>query len=232
MTEALREAIINRGITRLCHFTPSRNLVHIATDPRGILATKLLSDDERAIYNPTDLARYDGQPGHVCCSIQYPNAWYFRKARADERIFTDWVVLLLSPDCILRQNVKFCTRNAAAGGGQFLAKGLDAFNGMFAESVSGSQSRIYTRCPGHPSNVPTDQQAEVMIPDSIDLSDVIGLAVCDASQARREFARLTTLNAKVPAIYIIPEFFDPQSLNVAIRSGRLPVEHLFEGGVS
>ena len=206
--------------------------MHIATDPRGILATKLLHDDERAIYNPTDLARYDGQPGHVCCSIQYPNAWYFRKVRSDERIFKDWVVLQLRPDCLLRQNVKFCTRNAAAGSGQFLAEGLDAFNGMFAATVSGSQSRIYTRSPRHPSNVPTDQQAEVMIPDSIDPSDIMGIVVQDVSQAKRELARLETLNAKTPATYIIPEFFDPYSLNLAIRSGRLPVEHLFEGGVS
>jgi hypothetical protein len=204
--------------------------MHIATDPRGILATKRLRDDERAVYNPTDLARYDGQPGHVCCSIQYPNAWYFRKARSGERIFTDWVVLLLRPDCLLRQNVKFCTRNAAAGGGQFLAEGLDAFNGMFAATVSGS--KIYSRSPLHPSNVPTDQQAEVMIPDSIDPSDIIGIVVQDSPQARRELVRLETLNAKAPATYIIPEFFDPYSLNQAIRSGRLPDELLFEGGVS
>jgi hypothetical protein len=111
-----------------------------------------------------------------------------------------------------------------------LAEGLDAFNGMFAATVSGS--RIYSRSPLHPSNVPTDQQAEVMIPDSIDPSDIIGVVVQDASQAKRELVRLETLNAKAPAIFIIPEFFDPYSLNLAIRSGRLPDELLFEGGVS
>ena len=79
-----------RGITRLCHFTPSRNLAHIASDPKGILASRHLLDDEKIVFNPTDRERLDGHKGHVCCSIQYPNAWYFRTARGKEVLFRDW----------------------------------------------------------------------------------------------------------------------------------------------
>ena len=88
-TALVRADAMQRGITRLCHFTPSRNLSHIAEDRTGILSAKHLLEAEKTIFNPTDLERLDGYPDHVCCSIQYPNAWYFKKARSRERLFQD-----------------------------------------------------------------------------------------------------------------------------------------------
>ena len=79
----IRERAHRWGITRLCHFTPARNLAHIASDSRGLLASRHLQGDETSIFNPTDKARLDGYTDHVCCSIQYPNAWYFRRARGE-----------------------------------------------------------------------------------------------------------------------------------------------------
>ena len=87
---SIQNRAVQRRITRLCHLTPSRNLGHIAVDPRGILALQHLEKDEKSVFNPTDLARLDGYLDHVCCSIQYPNAWYFRKARNKEQLFPDW----------------------------------------------------------------------------------------------------------------------------------------------
>jgi len=86
-----------RGITRLCHFTPSRNLAQIVAGKTGILATSKLQEDERSVYTATDLQRLDGFREHICCSIEYPNAWYFEKARGKELLFKDWVVLLVTP---------------------------------------------------------------------------------------------------------------------------------------
>ena len=60
MIEAIRRDAERRGTTRLCHFTPSRNLQHIAANRAGILATGQLTNDERATFNPTDLLRLDG----------------------------------------------------------------------------------------------------------------------------------------------------------------------------
>ena len=56
---------MRRGITRLCHFTPSRNLGHIAEDRAGILASKHLGEDEKAVFNPTDL-RASGWLSRLC----------------------------------------------------------------------------------------------------------------------------------------------------------------------
>jgi hypothetical protein len=85
-----------RGITRLCHFTPARKLSHIACGETGVLSTKRLREDERAVFDPTDLARLDRHETHICCSIEYPNAWYMDKARAKELLFRDWVILLIN----------------------------------------------------------------------------------------------------------------------------------------
>ena len=226
---AIRKEVDVRGITRLCHFTPSRNLVHIATDPRGLLATKHLLSDERAAFNSTDLERMDGQLDHICCSVQYPNAWYFRKARSEDKVFKDWVVLLIASECLFRNGVKFCPRNAAAGRGRYLGESIDAFRAMFAETVEGAGNRRYTRGPNHPGFLPTDEQAEVLIPDNITPSEVLGLAVADASQARREQARFRLLKADAPPIYIAPSFFDAVQLSRLLRAGKTPEEATYLG---
>lgn len=219
-----------RGITRLCHFTPSRNLVHIIADQRGVLATKRLLDEERAAFNATDLCRYDGYPDHVCCSIEYPNAWYFRKARDKDPIFRDWVVLLLRPDPLWVADTKFCPRNAAAGGGRYVGTGPAAFDSMFAPSVLGAGDRDRARGRAHPAFLPTDEQAEVLVPDSISQADLLGIAVRDESQARRELARIETLMQQPPPVFIAPDFFRPEWLSNGLRVGRRPTETLYVHG--
>ena len=215
-----------RGITRLCHFTPSRNLGHIASDPRGLLASCHLEEDEKAVFNPTDSARLDGYPNHLCCSIQYPNAWYFRKARKNESLFRDWVVIFIESRYLWQAGTKFCPRNAAANCGRCVSVGAAAFSTLFAQSVAGS-GHIYERGPSHPAFLPTDEQAEVLIPDVVEYKDVIGVAVRDHAQARREIAALTILNRKPPRIFVVPEFYSPGRLSALLRSGRAPDEPEF-----
>ncbi|HHB13029.1 MAG TPA: DUF4433 domain-containing protein [Chromatiales bacterium] len=230
MNERIMRMARKRGITRLCHFTPSRNLGHILTDPRGILATKHLKSDDRAVLNPTDLQRLDGHPGHVCCSIQYPNAWYFRKARRDERLFLDWVVLLIKPHYLWTAGTKFCPFNAAGGYGRHLREGADAFDALFADSTTDTQGRTYGRGPGHPSYLPTNEQAEVLVPDRIAKEDLLGFAVADGAQAKRELAALRILDVPPPQIWVAPDFYRPDWLSTVLRSGRYPTETRYTGG--
>ena len=226
----IRERMKRRGITRLCHLTPSRNLAHIVSDTRGILASRHLEGDETAIFNPTDKVRLDGYPDHVCCSIQYPNAWYFKKARAEEKLFRDWVVLLIDPRHLWQADTKFCPRNAAAGRGQWVRGGVAAFDGLFSDRMEGSGSRVYWRGPRHPHFLPTDEQAEVLISDRIGRSDVDGVVVRDDSQAAREESRLELAGVTVPRIVVVPEFFDPHVLSGILRSGRIPLEREYHRG--
>ena len=222
----IRACAARRGITRLCHFTPSRNLVHIASDSRGILASRHLQDDETTIFNPTDKARLDGYPDHVCCSIQYPNAWYFRKARENQRLFPDWVVLLIDARYLWEAGTKFCPRNAAAEHGQRVRGGIAVFDTLFANEVEGY--RTYRRGPHRPDFLPTDEQAEVLILDRIGRGDVNGVVVRDDAQAAREASRLELAGLSVPRIVIIPEFFEPLALSRDLRSGRIPSEREYQ----
>ena len=230
MNDSIRGSAQKRGITRLCHFTPSRSLVHIATDPKGLLASARLRADDKAVFNPTDRERLDGCPDHVCCSIQYPNAWFFRKARGMERLFDDWVVLLFKPHHLWAVGTKFCFRNAAANFGNDVDEGACAFEAMFAPSVIGAYDRTYGRSGSHPAWLPTDEQAEVLIPDRVAREDILGIGVVDESQARREHARLTQLLVKVPPLIVAPDFFRPQALSSQLRAGIIPAEVCYEVG--
>ena len=227
MNLAIKRAAKRRGITRLCHLTPSHNLVHIATDQTGILDSESLARDHEATFNPVDQERLDGLPNHVCCSIQYPNAWYLRKVRNQDKVFSDWVVLLIKPDYLWRLGTKFSPRNAAASRGNLVLEGKEGFQRLFSEKTSGAGGQTFSRGISHPDFLPTDEQAEVLIPGPIARSDIIGVVVPDKSQAKRETARLEALHVPLRGCYVSPELFDPVRLSGMLRSGNLPseVEH-------
>lgn len=223
-TTLIQAEAARRGITRLCHFTPSRNLSHIAADKEGVLASRHLRENEKGIFNPTDVNRMDGYPDHVCCSVQYPNAWYFRTARSREHLFLDWVVLFIKPDYLWRSGTKFSPRNAAAESGELVREGYEAFLALFAGRVGN-----FSRGPDHPDFLPTDEQAEVLIPDRIRRQDIIAVAVCDDAQARREDSRLGLFGLKLAPFVIVGEFYDPRRLSRLLRSGRVPRERRHTG---
>ena len=226
MIEQIKQEVERRGITRLCHFTPSRNLVHILTGITGILATKKLQKDERSVFTPTDLERFDRHEAYICCSIEYPNAWYFDIAKSKDELFKDWVILFINPKYLWLSGTRFCPRNAAWGHGRSVAEGKEAFLSMFAQSVSGAGNRTFPRSNTHLVCCPTDNQAEVLIPDQIGTADILAIAVPTETQAKNEAVRLSILG--VPGdrfnFVIAPTLFDKQMLSNSIRSGKRPIE--------
>ena len=216
-----------RSITRLCHFTPSRNLAHILQNRKGVLATARLSEDEAAILNPTDEDRFDGHLNHVCCSIQYPNAWYFKAARGREVLFKDWVVLFLNPRHLWARGTKFCQRNAATQRGALVREGYEAFSSLFDQTVRGKSA--FSRGPQHPDFLPTDLQAEVLVRDNIERADLLGIAVNDKAQAKREALALRLSHAELPRTVIAPSFYEPGVLSQQLKGGIIPVETEFDG---
>ncbi len=229
MNDAIRASVQGKNISRLCHFTPSRNLMHIAAGKSGILSTSTLEQAERATFNPTDLRRLDGQKSHICCSIEYPNAWYFDRARADNDLFPDWVVLFVDPKYLWQDGTLFCPRNAAAEYGRYISRGPYAFEAMFADEVVGTGRTIYRRTKEQRPACPTDQQAEVLVPDRIALADILGIGVKDEDQAMTERARLkaTGVDPDMFRFYVAPHMFKKYELSDAIKKGLRPPEALF-----
>ena len=226
MSEPIAEQAVRRGVTRLCHLTPFRNLLHIARDG-ALLSTQELRSDERAAFQPQDLARLDGHHDHICCSIQYPNVWYLRSKRRETKplqlLFPDWVCLLIKPSYLWADGALFCHRNAASGSGAFLAAGPDAFAAMYDDIVYGARGP--TSRDHKPDSCPTDDQAEVLIPKRIPLEDANHVVVAEEAQARRIYTGLELIGAPVRELVwtIAPQLFEV-SLSATLRGGHAPVE--------
>jgi len=232
MTEIERLAR-HRGITRLCHLTPFQNLIHIARG-EGLRSTLDLAADARNAFTRQDLERLDGYPDHISCSIEYPNVWYLRQRRKRatplQKLFPDWVCVLIEPHHLWRDDTLVCFRNAAASYGAYVDSGPAAFEAMYADSVDGSGGRTYVR-GAKPNNCPTDDQAEVLVAKQIPLADANRVVVADTGGASRVLVGLDLLN--VPSetfeIIIAPKLFQI-SLSAALKAGHLPTETLWRRG--
>ncbi|NJM62498.1 MAG: DUF4433 domain-containing protein [Oscillatoriales cyanobacterium RU_3_3] len=196
------------------------------TGTTGILATKNLQKDERSVFTSTDIERLDKHEGYICCSIEYPNAWYFDKAKSKDKLFKDWVILFINPKYLWLPGTRFCQRNAASGCGRNVAEGKEAFLSMFAQSVPGAYNKTFTRSNTHLACCPTDNQAEVLIPDRIEMADILGIAVPTEMQVKNEAARLSILGEPSERFnfVIAPTLFDKHSLSDSIHSAKRPIE--------
>jgi hypothetical protein len=229
MIAEIQKECLRRGVTRLCHFTPSRNLAHIAAGKLGILATANLRRDEQTVLNPTDSKRWDGWVSHVCCSIEYPNAWYLVKAQEKEKLFRDWVVLFIQPHYIWSIDTLFSPRNAAAQGGTLVYAGFPTFQSLYSNNILGAYDRTMTRTPQMLDCCPTDDQAEVLVKDRIRLEDIQAVAVRSEMQAQCEIARLRLggLGESSFKFVIASDLFNPRIVSPAIRRGHRPPETLW-----
>ena len=160
------EIINQRKIHRLCHFTHIENL-------ESIFGSGILSSNYSGIQR-NDPDRADGCLGHICTSVEYPNAYYLKQLVERTRTqIEDWVILEIDPG-IIDDTSLFCQVNASKGAGRYLIRGVDAFSSLFASSFEiGSESR--ERNPRWIDCAPTDLQAEVLIYDQIRVESIQGI---------------------------------------------------------
>ena len=228
MNAEIRAAAKQRGVSRLCHLTPLRNLLHIANG-NGLLSTKQLQESDRGNFNQQDLARLDGHPNHVCCSIEYPNVWYLRRRRGDTvgeaPLFPDWVCLTIDPKHLWADPTLLCPRNAAAEGGRLVSRGIDAFESLYVAAVEGAGGQRFRRNKLPPA-CPTDDQAEVLVYQHVPLNDIQHVIVADEAQARRTIVVLDQMDLRSDLFRfrICPEIFEPTQLSRLLRMGVRPAE--------
>lgn len=218
-----------RGITRLCHLTPFRNLVHIATGD-GLRSTTQLSAAERDEFNQQDLLRLDEHPDHISCSIEFPNGWYLRRRRqkttGSDTLFPDWVCVCIEPHHLWRGDTLYCPRNAAALRGRLVDAGLEVFLSMYADRVDGAGGQTFVRTNARDPACPTDDQAEVLVHRKIPLDDVLTIVVRDEAQAKRTAVGLEQLGVPLDRFdyAICAQFFDTYELSGLMKRGQRPVE--------
>jgi hypothetical protein len=214
------------GISRLAHFTPAKNLWHIMQDGQ-VRSSKDLADNAPEYFSPTDHERFDSHPEMVCCSLEYPNAYYLAQARLKAKYvnYPDWVCLLLDRFLLLRPGVLFSGCNASRGGGVYLSPGGQALLDCYADP---SIPAGYPRGADHHSRTPTDLQAEAQIPGPIDLSYLHGIVVSTEGDALDLFGVLSR-GSFAPERFewiIAPGFFNRLALR-GLRDGRVIMERVW-----
>ncbi|WP_282692993.1 DarT ssDNA thymidine ADP-ribosyltransferase family protein [Streptomyces sp. CC208A] len=211
-----------RGVTRLCHCTKSTNLSHIL-DSREIRPVSTLREAADA-YRPADTQRLDGAPDRTFLSVEYPNAWYQSQAAGRDPHFSDWVVLTVDVELLGAPGTRFSPYNSARDSSAGALPGADAFDALFAPTVTGNTTR--RRHHAHPAWWPTDDQAEIQVPGTIPLSAVRSVIVRDEQQADLEYFRLMQFGmaALLPPLTVAPVLFDRYALSTSVRSGRRPPE--------
>lgn len=215
------EILRNRGVTRLCHFTKLQSLTHIITATEGILASSSIRQDTK---NVTDVARYDGELDHICCSIEYPNSWFLDKAISNntDLIFREWVVLYVDLLILKSRSAKFCPCNASREKGSYICEEMSDIDSIFAPIVPTFK---YPRSKNMLDSCPTDGQAEILIKDTIPREFIIGIAVGTIDVAKRVYSMLKIYGLETIPIYISPNVLSPFWSSM-IKIGKRPDEEL------
>ena len=148
----LQQFVRDRGIKYLLHFTPIYNLrsiLRLGFVPRKFLDMPGIKETIRPLF--PDQFRQDGQRDCFCLSISWPNYKMFFQKR--KQMLTDWVVLRINVETIIKHQCLFYKTNAASSVSRRLGPGR--IEEMFYDDGIRGQLSIekwYT----------TDPQAEVM----------------------------------------------------------------------
>lgn len=214
-----------RGVTRLVHLTPTRNIPHIL-DTGAICPVATLRNDVRTCFVAGDLRRLDGRPEFTCCSVEYPNLHYLRHAASRQpRVFPDWTVLMLDLALLDRIGVLFVARNAASGAPA--GSGADGYDALYADAVTGAGGRVFARGSPRLSAAPTDEQAEVLVPGDIGVSHIRGVIAPSVGTALELRAQLSQVGRPVPASWVwlaSSDMFSSTRLTGHLRAGTRPQE--------
>lgn len=183
------DALAVLPFTRIVHFTPASNLWGMFRDRMVRTAEDLEAHSDS--YSITDPDRVDSHSGHTCCSFEYPNVYYLRKAKAKAPLvnYPDWVGLVLNRDLVRRPGTLFAPCNAAKAYGGYLCEGGQAMLDCWDNP---SRPGNFSRSPNHHPAVPTDLQSEVLIPGPIDFADLIAIVAPTAEQVQTIFGFLAS----------------------------------------
>jgi hypothetical protein len=224
MIDARTQAEIERrAITRACHFTPFRSVLHIL-EIGALLSARRMHAQHHDVFKQTDPLRLDQMLDHLSCSIEYPNVYYLDIVERRPGIYKDTAVLLIDPIVLAYRSTHFCFRNSASMVGTI--PGFEGFASVFAETVQ--SKNVWSRTARHPLWLPTDLQAEVHVENEIPLELVRGIAVRDKTRAKRLLAQVSgaKLRLNLP-LYVAPGLYSSSAVNGLRGGGARPSEEPF-----
>lgn len=200
--------IKKRNITRLCHFTKSKNIPHILEEFKAIKSSDKIPSHYKDV---NDILRLDGKKSHVCCSVEYPNLYYLDSIKNNDKLFKEWAILVINPEIIVNESCLFSAVNAATERGKYIKSGVEGFNSLYSNVVT-TKRRTITRTSKLPSCCPTDFQGEIMIKEEIGIKYIEGIIVESEEQGRHEKFKLSLLGLQDKIkVYVSPEAFRKSS---------------------
>ncbi len=181
------EAVRERGITEVLHFTTSAGLLGILAK-QEVLARTHLSRDEylEHIYRPNSSTRYEDPKywRYVNLSITSVNDRFFgisqRWHPTRDNLF--WTILHFDPIILTHPGVLYAPGNMGYRGMEPHA-GSPGFDAIFAGRVPSGHGNTTLRSAGRAANLPTDPQAEVLYPDRLSTEFLLRVTVADDEHA-------------------------------------------------
>ncbi len=189
--------VINeKGIESLIHFTPTINLLSIYEQgkllSRSLLEKNEIDDTLLDFIEFLDSIRFDDK-NYINLSISFPNHFLFNRfrERTKDKSYIDWCVLKINPKYIYQTDTLFSVTNAASSIAKYnygITGDIEKFKQLFIETITtkfGSISRGNLL-----SKYPTDVQAEVLVKNQIDLSDIMQICFIDESELAKAKAAM------------------------------------------
>lgn len=197
--------IAGRGIEYLIHFTPTINLLSIFEQGK-LLSRALLEQsdiDQTDIFDYiefTDDIRFDDK-SFINLSIQHPNSFLFNRFRQktanEHHIY--WCVLKIDKKYIYQTDTLFSVTNAANSHNKRnvgVTGDITKFRMLFANSlqvVTSYNLRTVLR-NNLKAKYPTDEQAEVLVKNEINVSDIFQVCFKDEQDLATGKAALSDYN--------------------------------------
>jgi hypothetical protein len=190
----IMEAIEDRGIEEIIHFTRIENIESIITN--GILSrNKAKEKSIRIIASDTD--RFDNFLDYISTSISFPNYKMFFTKREQE--ISEWAVIKISPSILYEKDCKFFNDNAASN----KSTQIEDINEIFEENIE-IKGKIKERQPYINRNMPTNPQAEVLVKDEIEVGYIKSIIVHKEEVKNQIKFKVPQINIEVDANYFYP----------------------------
>ncbi|MDO5651133.1 MAG: DarT ssDNA thymidine ADP-ribosyltransferase family protein [Moraxella sp.] len=177
---ALQKILTKRGITELYHFTTLDNYKSIIRDALRI--REAVSSASGITRKYMDELRLDGQIG-TCLSISFPNSKLWSSYIHTRHRKEEWVLLMVSPEIILKLPCLFYPSNAAStvhkGKWMWDFMGASGLERLFSDVIESTKDNYIFRSEQQYllDKDPTDIQAEVMCFDTIERQYIKGAFV-------------------------------------------------------
>jgi hypothetical protein len=187
----MQNAVNARGIEYLVHFTRLENLDSILQ--YGLIPRVQLEGINPHAFLFNDYLRLDNCKNANCCSITFPNYKMFYSFRMQDTT-KEWCVLGIKRDILWEKPCAFCVENAASTNATSIPiinrMGVNAFNRLFDE-IAGKPPRMQLELP---YNCTTNPQAEVLVFNTIEPSNIFGVVFSSQIRANEYAHRYSNLN--------------------------------------